>query len=109
MFQQNENIRLNKVNRCLGEVQMTVEVYEIEKVKSFKYLGLMVNVKNEDWMTISFNLRKAKSQWGRFQKVLLYTTLSPHTEENFYKYILQSTLLYVSETWVVSGMMMKNS
>ena len=53
------------------------------------------------------NLSKARKQWARIAHVLSRTGASPRTSSMFYKAVVQSVLLYGSETWTLSATMLK--
>ena len=101
----NENMVSNTNNRCLRLGYITVDGEQVETVDKFKYLGRFINTKNNDWMTIIDNLKKARKQWSHVRKFLLTSLMSMKTSDNFYKTIVKSTLLYGFETWVPSGLM----
>jgi hypothetical protein len=51
------------------------------------------------------NLRKAKIQWGLLSRPLVKTGVSPRFKGYFYKAVVQSVLLYGSESWTVTQML----
>ena len=76
----------------------------IETVKEFKYLGRIVTDTDDDKATVVLNLNKAGKAWGQ-----LHCLLSHEKKRNFrtavyiYRSMIESVLLYGSETWVLKG------
>ena len=42
----------------------------LETVTSFKYLGRVLTVGDDDWMAVAGNLRKARKSWMQMTKIL---------------------------------------
>ena len=42
----------------------------LETVTSFKYLGRVLTVGEDDWMAVAGNLRKARKSWMQMTKIL---------------------------------------
>ena len=83
--------------------------YTMEQVKEFRYLG-RVELKNDnDDKDIIQNLQKTKSTWG-----VLHRLLRKESKRNIkvivgiYQCIIQTRLLYGSETWVISRQLLRN-
>jgi len=74
----------------------------IENVSEFQYLGRILHQADLDDATVAHNLRKAKTCWSHIYRILRSDGCSPHVMAYFYKTIVQSILLYGSETWVLS-------
>ena len=53
------------------------------------------------------NLRKARKRWAMVSRLLAREGASPKVSASFYKAIVQSTLLYGSETWVITSPILK--
>jgi hypothetical protein len=79
----------------------TVEINDtvIENVDTFKYLGRPISATSTDTVAINYNLRKARKTWGRISTILKREGANTKTMGNFYKAVVQSTMLYASETW----------
>ena len=75
---------------------------EIETVKEFKYLGRILNDEDDDSAAVDQNLQRARCVWARFGKVLCRTGANPKQMAAFYKAVVQSVLLFGSETWVLT-------
>ena len=76
----------------------------IETVKEFKYLGRIVTDTDDDKATVVLNLNKAGKAWGQLYRVLAYEkNRNLRTAVSIYRSIIESVLLYGSETWVLKG------
>lgn len=75
---------------------------DLATVHSFPYLGRIITSDNDDRPAVCSNLSKAKKKWGRIRTILKKETSSNKTMANFYKAVVQSVLLYGSETWALS-------
>ena len=79
---------------------------QINKVKIFKYLGRMITDEDDDLPAMELQLKKARGAWGRIGKILKKKTKSnPKVMATFYKVIIQSILLYGSESWIMNDYM----
>ena len=85
---------------------ITVKFYilgnEVETVTTFKYLGRWLSCDDNDQTAVLSNLRKARDRWGRFSRVLTREGANPQMMATFYKTVVQSVLLFASETWVLT-------
>ena len=79
----------------------------VDKVEDFKYLGRFISNDNNDGTAIRKNLSKARSRWAREKRILINSKCTPKVMGYFYKAIIQSVLLYGSESWVISESMFK--
>ena len=58
------------------EIQENMEIYfevykeQLKTVPSFKYLGRILTVGDDDWPAVSGNLGKARKSWVRLQRIL---------------------------------------
>lgn len=80
---------------------------EIEMVQEFKYLGRHMTNKNDDWLAVANNIKRAKCRWARIKTILKLDTSSVRTMSSFYKAVVQSVMLYGAETWTISVTMKK--
>ena len=85
------------------EDRFTAYGQELEQVDMFKYLGRLLAMDDNDMPAVQANLKKARGVWSRLSKLLRGETTNPRVCGMFYKAVVQSVLLYGSETWVVSG------
>jgi hypothetical protein len=74
----------------------------LESVSNFIYLGRQLSSMDDDWPDIVKNLAKARRRWATISRVLIRDGATPRISSMFYKAVVQSVLLYGSETWVLS-------
>ena len=74
----------------------------LERVEVFQYLGCLLSQDDDDIQAVQSQLRKARGTWARIGQVLRKENAPPLVSAKFYKAIVQSVLLYGSETWVLS-------
>ena len=97
------NKRIDSQNQAATNVKFNINGVEINTVRSFKYLGRMITDKDDDLEAIDLQLKKARMTWGRIGKIIKKRTNgNPKIMSIFYKVIIQSVLLYGSESWVIS-------
>ena len=77
----------------------------LEYVQDFLYLGRVINEDYDDDPSIKKNLMKVKQRWVQILRLLTREGATTRTMGTFYLSIIQSTLLYGSETWVISQRM----
>ena len=94
-----------EVCRQASEVTFTALGSLLEAVSTFKYLGRPLSSSNSDWPALYKNLKKARQRWGRVSRILSREGASPKVSAMFYKAIVQSVLLYGSETWTITERM----
>jgi hypothetical protein len=82
--------------------QFTIHSNVLERVEVYKYLGWMMAHDNDDTQAVRAQLRKARATWARVGKVLQGENTPPTVAGKFYLAIVQTILLYGSETWVIS-------
>jgi hypothetical protein len=68
----------------------------------FQYLGRWLDDDDADISPVFANIRKAQRQWGLVRRLLCRQGASRKVMVHFYLTIVQSVLLYGSETWVLS-------
>ena len=74
----------------------------LEGVEVFRYLGRMLLQDDDDIQAMRSQLCKAHGTWAWVGQVLRKENAPPRVSAKFYKAIVQSVLLYGSETWVLS-------
>ena len=79
----------------------------IENVNHFKYLGRILEENDDDWLALQGNIYKARQKWGRIGKILSKEKAKPRIMAIFYKAVVQSVLLYGSESWVLTKKMLQ--
>ena len=62
---------------------------------------------NSDWPAVYQNLNKARRQWGVIARVLAKTGSMVRARGMMYKAVGQFMILYRSNSWVVTGAMLK--
>ncbi len=70
-----------------------------KQVKVFKYLGRLLAQDDDNIQAVRQRIRKAWGVWARVGQVLRKENVAPHVAAKFYKIVVQSVLLYGSETW----------
>ncbi|EJK60561.1 hypothetical protein THAOC_19061 [Thalassiosira oceanica] len=89
------------------EVEFTAYGETLERVEVFKYLGRLMAMDDNDMHAVRHNLKKARGVWKRFSVLLHRENLPPRVCGMFYKAVIQSVLLYGSETWSLSDSSMR--
>ena len=102
-----------QANRILGEEQktakqtiFTIGSTPIETVQEFKYLGRILDDRDQDLPAVTYNLQRARKRWGMIGRILKKKGANPKAMASFYKAIVQSILLYGSESWVLTKSML---
>ena len=73
----------------------------LKAVPRFKYLGRWITQDDDDAMAVRAQLIKARKVWAGIGKILSWEQVSPRTSGKFYMAIVQSVLLYGSESWCI--------
>ena len=71
-------------------------------VSEFKYLARVLKDSDDNWPVVVGNLRKARKRWERMLGILGCEGEYPRTYGNFYKAVVQATLLFGAESWAIS-------
>jgi len=83
-------------------ISFTVNGTNINKVPQFKYLGRMLDENDNDDHAANRQLERAREKWNRIGKVLSSQGVNARTMGYFYKAIVQTVLLYGSESWTLT-------
>ena len=75
--------------------------------EEFPYLGRTISYNNKYWALVYLNLRKSQRLWGMISRVLEMTGAKVRYRGEMYKAVAQQFLLYRSESWVVTGDILK--
>jgi hypothetical protein len=75
-----------------------IEGEVLKKVESFRYLGRILAQDDEDVRAVRNQIKKAHGTWARVGQVLQADNTPPKVSAMFYKAVVQSVLLYSSET-----------
>ena len=81
------------------------EAERIEGVGRLKYLGRLLDRSDDDWPLILHNIRKARQVWGRIGEILWRERAETTVSTNVYRSVVQTVLLIVAETWVLTETM----
>ena len=54
------------------------------------------------WPSVVVNLRNAWKQWMRMSRILVQKGEYPRTSGKIFKAVVQATILFVAESWVMS-------
>jgi hypothetical protein len=81
---------------------------KLERVEVFKYLGWLLAYNDNDTQAMRGNLKKARKSWGQVSCILRAENASPKDCGVFYKAIVQTVLLFGSETWKLSPLSLKS-
>jgi hypothetical protein len=91
-----------QVQKMARDVVFEVSGTLIENVKEFVYLGRTVEENDQDEPAIQRSLKRARAKWSKIGRILSREGANPRTMATFYKAIVQSTLLYGAESWVLT-------
>ena len=79
----------------------------LDPFADFPYLCRIFAYNNIDWTDLYQNLWKAQRRWALVGKVVSKTGAMVRAQSMLYKEAVQSVLLYGSESWVVTGEILK--
>ena len=74
-------------------------------VLSFKYLGRVLLVSDDDWPSLIQNLKRVRAVWRRMLRILSRKGVRPRVFEFFFKAVVQSLFLIGADIWVVTPRM----
>ena len=86
-------------------VEFTTLGLALGKVSEFRYLGRILSEYDSDYPAMRRNLTKTRQRWARLSRILVWEGASPKVSGFFYLAVVQSVLLFGSETWVWSESM----
>lgn len=93
--------------RSSRSVRFAAGGVDLESVSTFKYLGRPLSATGNDWPALYTNLTKARQRWAMISRILTREGAQPAVSAMFYKAIVQTVLLYGSETWTTTQSMLK--
>jgi hypothetical protein len=93
---------LAEAARKAREVTFTIYGQELRSVDTFKYLGRPMSSADGDSAAVFRNISLARKKWGMCMRILARDDATPRISGMFYKAIVQTVLLFSSETWVVT-------
>ena len=76
----------------------------IQNVHKFKYLGRLVTDTDDDKEAVMHNLEKANNAWRHLRRIISHEKKrNLRAAVSIYRSIVESILLYGSETWILKG------
>jgi hypothetical protein len=85
-----------------ASLEFHIGTTQIEMVDNFLYLGRPTLANDSDMGAMRYNLHKARKKWQMLSRLLVREGAKPRVMGLFYKAVVQSVLLYGSETWVIT-------
>ena len=85
--------------------EFTIYDDRLESVETFKYLGRLLAMDDNDMPAVRANIQKSRKVWKRLGILLRSKsegTIAPRVKGMFYKAVVQSVLLFGSETWALT-------
>ena len=76
-------------------------------MEAFPYLGQMSACNNSNWSVVYLNLQKSCRMWGMVPRVIERTRSTFQSRVEMHKAVVQSVILYGSESLVVTSEMLK--
>ena len=74
----------------------------LEKVNQFKYLGSILNERNELIIEIKERISAGNRAYFSSQKILKNKNITRETKKTLYKTIIRPAVTYASETWTLT-------
>ena len=102
--------QLRQATRVAAEAQgrnFSIYGVQLPTCDTFKYLGRPMSSTDSDWPAVLRNLKKARQKWSMARRILARQGADARISGNLYKAVVQSILLYGSETWVLTAPMVK--
>ena len=84
--------------RTAHDTMFHINGIPIERVDQFSYLGRILTWNDSDDVAILACLSKARSTWGRLNRILSSRDASPKVMARFYLAVVQAVLLYGSDS-----------
>jgi hypothetical protein len=90
-----------------ANVEFTVNEKPIEIVEEFEYLGRVVTKHDKDGPAMMRNRARARAKWASMRRFVVRDAADPKTMATFYRTVVLYVLLYGSESWVLTGDLMR--
>ena len=74
----------------------------LEMVISFTYLGRVLTTSENDLMAVVANLLMSRCKWVQLSRILGWEGADLQTSGTLYNTVVQATLLFEPETWVMT-------
>ena len=68
-------------------------------------MGRVLATEDDNWSSVVHNLRRARQKWARLTHILIREGADAQTSGQIYLAVVQSVLMYGSETWVLTPRM----
>ena len=78
------------------------------EVLEFKYLGRVITYWDDNCREVVGNLRKVRKRWYKMLKISGQEGSYPQTSRNFNKALVQATLIFGAESWMISPCIGRN-
>ena len=78
-----------------------MQYHLLGRVETFNYIGRIMLLDNSECKEVSGNLQKAWRKLGRFSRIIILGEEYTWTSWRFYVAVVQSVMMFGSETWVV--------
>ena len=85
-----------------SKIVFTADGIPLSQVTSFKYLGRIHTVVDDDYPTVVINLQKSRHNWERLMRVMGREGVDAHNSVHIYLVVVQSVIIFGSETWVMT-------
>ena len=72
-----------------------------------KYLGRVLAAEDDNWPVVVHNLQRARQKWAQLSRVLIREGADDRTSGQINLAVVQSVLIYGSETWVLKPRMQR--
>ena len=89
--------------RASKEWAFRVYYHPLTSVFSFKYLGRIIMVLENDWPMVVDNLRRSCKKWVRLSRILGREGVKMRVSRTFFKEVLHAVLLFGSKTLVMTS------
>ena len=91
--------------RAGTERSLTAYGVPLYQVNYFKYLGQVLAEEDDAWPAVVRNLRRARQNWVRMTRILIREVSDAQAPGQIYLAVVQSIIMYGSETWVLTPRM----
>jgi len=76
--------------------------YTLRRAENFKYLGVLLNEDNKHQMNLQERIKNANKTYFMLQKVFGNKNISKKLKLRLRSTIIDKTLIYASETWILT-------
>ena len=94
-----------KGGNAAKERKITTYGAPLSQVTSSKYMGRVIVTEEDDWLSVVRNLWRARQKWLRMTHILISEGADAQTSGQIKLAVVQSVLMYGSETWVLTPRM----